>query len=493
MLVKNSPDEIENFITDASNTRGFCDAVYFPAHREEIVEILTKANLEKIPVTVSGNHTGLTGAGVPRGGIVISTDRLNSILEIKDDEKCAVVQPGVLLSDFLAEVKKHNLLYPPDPTESNCYIGGTVATNASGAKTFKYGPTRDYVTGLEVVLPDGEILKLERGELKAEGLDLKLKTESGKVISLPLPDFQMPRTKNASGYFCKKDMDAIDLFIGSEGTLGVISKIKLKLLPASEKLLSCVIFFDDEKGALEFIDRARELSYKSRDIHQGKIIDALALEFFDQGALEFLSKDYPQVPGTAKAAVWFEQEITRQNEDPVFEEWLQLIKDSGGDEESAWFGLTDKDKTGIKEFRHAVSSEINEYMAGMGFQKLGTDVAVPHPNFHELYFYSREIVSEAGIKFVNYGHFGDSHMHLNMLPNSKEQFELGKKLYGTICKKTIELGGTVSAEHGIGKNKTNYLLGMYGEENIHKMAEVKKILDPNLILGIGNIFDREFL
>lgn len=493
MLIKTSPDEIQNFIVDASNTKGFCDAVYFPENKEEIIEIIKKANLEKTPVTVSGNHTGLTGAGVPRGGIVISTEKLNKILRINTEENFAIVQPGVILADFLKELKDKNRLYPPDPTENNCFMGGTVATNASGAKTFKYGSTRNYILELEIILADGEVIKLIRGEGKAKDFNLVLKTESGKEISLTIPDFEMPKTKNASGYFCKKNMDPIDLFIGSEGTLGIISEIKVRLLPATEKLLSCVVFFDNEMNALSFISKARELSCQARDIHQDKIIDALALEYFDEGALKFLSKDFQQIPVDSQAAIWFEQEINKENEDSVFEKWMELISEFGGNEESAWFALSEKDKANIKEFRHAVSWKINEYMAEKGFRKLGTDVAVPTEKFEELYYFAKKEVTDAGLRFVNYGHFGDAHMHLNMLPVSEQQFELGKKLYGVICKKAIELGGTVSAEHGIGKNKTNYLLEMYGEKNVKKMAGIKKKLDSNLILGIGNIFERLFL
>ncbi len=493
MLIKTSPDEIQNFLVDASNTKGYCDAVYFPESKEEIIEILKKANKEKKPVTISGNHTGLTGSGVPRGGIAISTEKLNKILEINTIEGYAIVQPGIVLADFLEEVRGRKFLYPPDPTEDNCFIGGTIATNASGAKTFKYGPTRDYVEELEIILADGDTLNLKRGVQKAEEFKLNIKTESGKEILLDIPDFEMPHTKNASGYFCKKNMEAIDLFIGSEGTLGVITKIKLKIIPMPEKLISCIVFFDNEKNALGFLGKTRQISYQTREIHQENAIDALALEYFDEGALKFLAKDFSQVPANAEAAIWFEQEINKENEDTILELWMNLITEFNGDEESAWFSLTKNDKKNIKDFRHAISWKINEYMAGKGFRKLGTDVAVPHNKFEELYFYAKKEVASAGLKFVNYGHFGNAHMHLNMLPESEEQFELGKKLYGVICKKAIELGGTVSAEHGIGKNKTNYLLEMYGKENVRKMVEVKKTLDPNLILGIGNIFDKELI
>jgi D-lactate dehydrogenase (cytochrome) len=492
MLIKTSPDEIQNYLVDASNTKGYCDAVYFPESKEEIIEILKIANKDKTPVTICGNHTGLTGSGIPHGGIVISTEKLNEILEINTVQGYAIVQPGVILADFLSEVKNRNYLYPPDPTEDKCFIGGTIATNASGAKTFKYGPTRNYVEELEIITADGDILALKRGIPRAEGYTLKLITESGKEIKLVVPEFQMPHIKNASGYFCKKNMDAIDLFIGSEGTLGVITKIKLKIIPAPDKLISCVVFFDEEKNALGFLGMARQLSYQTREIHQENTIDALALEFFDEGALKFLSGDFKQVPLNAKAAIWFEQEIDKGNEDTILELWMDLIAEFKGDEDSTWFSLTENDKKNIKEFRHAISWKINEFMARKGFRKLGTDVAVPYHKFEELYYYAKNEVSNAGIKFVNYGHFGDAHMHLNMLAETKEQFELGLKLYSVICRKAIELGGTISAEHGIGKNKTGYLLEMYGEKNIRKMAELKKKLDPNLILGIGNIFSEDY-
>ena len=493
MLIKTSPDEIQNYLVDASNTKGFCDAVFSPESKEEIIEILKKAGKEKTLVTISGNHTGLTGSGIPRGGIVISTEKLNKILEINTEKGYAVVQPGVILAEFLKEVKSKNYLYPPDPTEDKCFIGGTIATNASGAKTFKYGPTRNYVEELEIILADGEILHLERGKQKADGYYLKLNTESGKKIKLKIPELKMPSTKNASGYYFKEGMDAVDLFIGSEGTLGVITKAKLKIIPAPEKLISCVVFFNQENNALGFLGKARQLSYQTREIHQNNSIDALALEFFDKGALKFLAKDFAQVPANAEAAVWFEQEIRKGNEDTILELWMELIAEFKGSEESTWFSLTEKDKKNIKDFRHAISWKINEYMAGKGFRKLGTDVAVPYYKFEDLYYYAKNEVTNSGLRFVNYGHFGDAHMHLNMLAETKEQFELGLKLYSIICKKAIELGGTVSAEHGIGKNKTGYLIEMYGEENIRRMAELKKELDPDLILGVGNIFDRKFL
>jgi D-lactate dehydrogenase (cytochrome) len=493
MIIKRNPDEFENFLVDASNFKGDCEAVYFPENLEEIVSIIKEANKNKTKVTVAGNRTGLTGACIPQNGIVIATDKLNKILEINPTEFYAIVEPAVLLSDFQKELKQKNLFYPPDPTEANCYIGGTVATNASGAKTYKYGPTRDYVIGLQVVLPDGEVIDLERGKQKANEYDLILTTQSGKIISLQIPDYTFPKVKNASGYFVRKDMDAIDLFIGSEGTLGTITKIKLKLLPQPEDTISCVLFFDNDISALNFLEEARDTSYQNKKNNINDNINALALEFFDERALKFLAKDFSAIPESAKAAIWFEQESTADTFDVILEAWNTLMQRHNVNEETAWFAFSDADKEKIKDFRHAISWKVNEYVARNNFRKLGTDVAVPDKEFRKFYFTLQKWAKQSNIDFVAYGHFGNSHIHLNLLPKTETEFNEGKSFYGKICEEAVRLGGTISAEHGIGKAKRDYLLIMYGEANIRKMAALKKSLDPNIILGIGNIFDERFL
>ncbi len=484
MIIKNDPEEIRNYLTDASNFKGFCEAVYFPESTEDIVEILKYANKRLTPVTVSGNGTGLTGARVPLGGIVISTEKMNSIIHINPEYKYAITQPGVLLSTFQNECKKINLLYPPDPTERNCFVGGTIATNASGEKTFKYGATRNFVLGLEVVLANGEILFLERGKNIAKDYSIRLVCNSGYKYNINLPEYEMPSTKNAAGYFCKKNMDAIDLFIGSEGTLGVITKAKLKLINSTGKVLSVVSFFENEKDALYFIEEAKK---KSVSNYSSGLIDALALEFFDSNSLEFLREDYPIIPKNAAAAVWFEQEINNTNENFALESWMNLLNDFNSIDN--WFASSEKESGEIQNFRHNISAKINDYISKNNLRKLGTDVAVPDEDFLRFYFYSKKTVEDANLNFVAYGHFGNSHLHLNILPENEDEYILGKKVYSAICNEAIRLKGTVSAEHGIGKLKKEYLLMMFGKDVIDKMKNIKRTLDPNLILGRGNLFD----
>jgi|SRR5690554_244856 len=493
MIIKSSPDEIQNYLVDASNFKGYCDAVYLPSDEKDIIEIVKEANSKKQKITIAGNHTGLSGGSVPLGGIVISTEKLNCIIEINPDEKFAIAEPAVVLKEFQSKVKENNLLYPPDPTERNCFLGGTLSTNASGEKTFNYGSTRAYVQSIDVVLANGDKIIIERGKFTADNSRLYLKTENGIEYSFDIPSINLSLRKNAAGYYCKENMDAVDLFIGSEGTLGVITKAKLKLVPHPENILSCIIFFDDEKNALNFIFEARDISYKTREENSLNNLDALALEFLDEHSLNFIKDQYPQIPQDAKAAVWFEQEVTSENEEILFDKWMQLVEKHKGDEESAWFAMNEKEKAEIQELRHNVSLKVADYLSQHNVKKLGTDSAVPDNRFLEFYNFCTEEMKKNKFNYIAYGHFGNSHLHMNMLPKNEEEYEKGKVLYGKIYQKAVELGGTVSAEHGIGKLKTEHLLSMYGENILQKMFAIKKIFDPELILGMGNIFQNKFL
>src|SRR5689334_7752760 len=282
MQTKSSPDEIQSFLSDASFIReGHADRVVLPESIAEVSEILAQANRERVPVTISGAGTGTVGGVVAFGGIVLATDKLNRIKQIvhEDQGGFAVVEPGVILADLQRAVDHEGLLYPPDPTERDCFIGGNVATNASGARTFKYGPTRNYIRRLKVVLASGEVLDLRRGELHA---DAQGRIHLGESIEVQLPRYRMPATrKNATGYFVAPEMDAVDLFIGSEGTLGVICEVEVKLLPKPEGLLSGVVFFAAEADVLALVQEVRA--------H----VDARAVEFFDEESLRFLREKYP--------------------------------------------------------------------------------------------------------------------------------------------------------------------------------------------------------
>lgn len=493
MIVKQVQDEILDYLKDASNMPGgHADGIYIPETAEEVAALLAECTRDGIPVTVSGAGTGLAGGRVPFGGRVISTAKLNAILEIDAPSNRAIVQPGVVLGELQREVEAHDRLYPPDPTERNCFIGGSVATNASGARTFKYGPTRNFITGLEVILATGERLRLRRGESVANGLSLRLNTTEGRAITLDLPEYAMPPIKHAAGYYAKAGMDAIDLFIGSEGTLGVITEIELRLIPLPSRLFSGVIFFSNEEQTLSFVDEARSLSRATRlsngDGAEG--IDARALEFLDADSLDLIRDRYPTIPTSASGgAVWFEQETTEEREEALLAAWYDLILRHDALADESWFGISSEEQRRMRELRHALPSAVYERISEGNQTKLGTDMAVPDAAFRELLSFYRSEFAANGLRTVVYGHIGNNHLHANIFAANPDEFAVARSVYNRLVEKALSLGGTISAEHGVGKLKKSYLTTMYGEEGVEGMRRVKRVLDPAGILGRSTMFD----
>ena len=481
MQTKTNPDEIESFLADASFIReGHADRVVLPESVEEISEILASANRERVPVTISGAGTGTVGGRVAFGGIVLATDKLNHIKQIVHEDRggFAVVEPGVVLADLQRSVDQQGLLYPPDPTERGCFVGGNVATNASGARTFKYGPTRNYIRRLKVVLASGEVLDLRRGDVRA---DARGRIRLGESIEVTLPHYHMPATrKNATGYFVAPEMDAVDLFIGSEGTLGVIGEVGVKLLPKPEGLLSGVVFFADEADVLALV----------RDIRAK--VDARAVEFFDRESLRFLREKYPTIPHEAVAAIFFEQETTAATEDAVLNQWLALLDQHHALADS-WFATNEQDQAKLREFRHQLPVLMNEWFAHYRQRKVSTDMSVPDDAFPGMFRLYKDTLQSSGLRYTIFGHIGDNHVHVNILPRDESEGARARELYVQFLKYAASVGGTLSAEHGVGKLKRDYLRLFYSDEQLREMVALKLALDPNGILGRGNIFSEELL
>lgn len=502
MQVKTQLEELQNYLTDASNMPGgFAEKLIVPESAADVAEALRDANERRIPVTVSGARTGTVGGAIPFGGTVLSMERLNKIKEIDKEKRCAIVEPGVVLAALQKAVDAQGLFYPPDPTEWSCQVGGTVATNASGSRSFKYGATREFVTGLTVVLASGEMLKLKRGQTFADenGL-LALVAESGHEISAKVPSYRRPDVrKNVSGYFNARPLDAIDLFIGSEGTLGVITEIELRLLPKPNGFFSGIVFFESNSDLLNFVDNARSLSFASRAemaatstgdfaAANSPVLDATLLEYFDDRALSFISEKFPETPEGMSGAVFFEQETTPENEDGLLEAWNSLLEKHNAEIDASWFTTNEQDLERMRAFRHALPVSVNERVVRNKQKKIGTDMAVPDENFPGFLRFYKQTLDASGIDYVIFGHIGDCHLHANLLPKNDEEAVRSRHLYGRFIAQALMLGGTVSAEHGIGKLKAKYLNVMMGERYINEMAEFRSAFDPNEILNRGNMF-----
>lgn len=498
MLIKSSTDEIQAYLNDASYMRdGHADRVVFPESAEEVAEVLAKATQDQTPVTISGAGTGTVGGRVAFGGIVLATDRLNRIKSITPNPSggggTAVAEAGVVLSDFQKAVESRGLLYPPDPTERSCFLGGTVATNASGARTFKYGPTRRYIQRATIAFASGDFLDLRRGQLQADNeRRITIPLSNGRSINAQLPSYQMPHTrKNATGYFATDEMDVLDLFIGSEGTLGVIVEVETKLLQKPEAILGGVVFFTDDKDVLNFVGEARKQSLGNRS-SSNMGLDARALEYFDRESLVFLRQKYPNVPATATAAVFFEQETTAKTEDSLMNAWLDLLEKHHALSDS-WFATNEQDQSKLREFRHQLPVLMNEWFARYGQKKVSTDMAVSDDAFAGMLRVYQDTLRKSSLRYTIFGHIGDNHIHVNILPRNDDEATSARELYVKFLQHAASVGGTLSAEHGVGKLKRDYLRLFFSDEHLREMAALKLAFDPAGILGRGNIFSESFL
>lgn len=526
--INNIEPEYIEYLRDESRKTGTADTISFPKTEDEVRDILRQMYQKKVPVTVQGSRTGITAGAVPFGGHVLNLTKMNKITALRFDETqdCffLTVQPGVLLTDLrksLEDVQfdvedwsddSKNALekmkemgkwfFTPDPTETSASIGGMVACNASGARSFFYGPTRKYIEAINVVLPDGDMLRLRRGEQKVQGRQVSITTEQGRIIECSLPDYTMPDVKNAAGYYATDGMDILDLFIGSEGTLGIVTEIEIRLLKMPEVMWGIMAFFPDEDSALNFVRGVRGEQGVVPDVEiTGKPV---AIEFFNHSSLDLLREqkktgpafsEIPDMPEDFHTAVYVEYH--GDSEDAVGEmvmETSELLEACGGNEDATWLAASPREMERLLFFRHAVPEAVNLLIdkrrsKNPSLTKLGTDMAVPDDKLiHIMSMYNKDL-DEHKLESVMFGHIGDNHIHVNILPNSMEEYDQGKSLYLEWAKEVLRVGGTVSAEHGVGKLKTNMLAEMYGQEGIAGMLRVKNAFDPDGLLNAGNLFD----
>jgi FAD/FMN-containing dehydrogenase len=445
------------YLEDASGFRGHADRAYSPQNELELLAILADATATKTPITVAGAGTGVTGGRVPFGGIVVSLERFRSI-DIQSG--CARVGAGVLLRELQHAAAASNQFYAPDPTEISASIGGTIATNASGSRSFLYGDTRRHVLGLRVALLDGSVLDLQRGQ----------------PIPFETPAIPSPKTrKHTAGFPLRPGMDMLDLFIGSEGTLGIVTEAVVRLLPAPAELLSGVVFLRSDADALAAVDEWRAIG------------GLRMLEYVDAGSLDLLRPAYSDIPRAAKAALLIEQQVENESE---YDEWDQRLAAAKALSEASWFAASDFDRERFRRFRHALPEAVNDLVRRRGVLKMNTDFAVPFERNREMIAIYRETLErEFPGQYVIFGHIGDAHVHVNILPSSGEESERAQAVMTQFAREAAALGGTVSAEHGLGKRKAHLLSIQYSPEDIEAMRAVKRRFDPDWLLGRGTLFE----
>ncbi|MSV30483.1 MAG: FAD-binding protein [Bryobacterales bacterium] len=445
------------YVEDASGFRGYAERVLTPGTEAELLDILREASGGAIPVTIAGAGTGVTGGRVAQGGWVISVEKFNR-LEIHQGR--AIAGAAVPLAELHAAAARTGQFYAPDPTETAASVGGTIATNASGSRSFRYGDTRRHILRLRTALMDGRVIDAARGD----------------AIDFDVPAIRLPQTtKHTAGYRLAPAMDWIDLITGSEGTLGVVLEAELQLLPAPKELLAGVVFFDGDDRAIDAVDQWRGTEPRM-------------LEYFDGPSLALLRTKFPEVPPAAQAAVLFEVELPDPG-DEVVEAWHERLVESQALVEASWFATTANDRDRFRRFRHSLPELVNDRVRRNGYLKMGSDYAVPIARNREMLAAYREVLERyfPG-RHVVFGHIGDAHLHANILPASDADFALAKDVMITLAREARSLGGVVSAEHGLGKRKAHLLDLQYEHWEIEAMRAVKRRLDPQWLLGRGTLF-----
>jgi D-lactate dehydrogenase (cytochrome) len=507
--------QYSDYLRDESRRRGRADLISFAASEEDIRQVL----LSRHAITTQGARTGITGGAVPDGGHVLNLSRMTRVTGMRLDpgrnEVFISVQPGLSLlelrkllqtcefdstgwaQDSLLALEQFRrspfYFFPPDPTEASASIGGMVACNASGACTFGYGATRTYVEAMRVILADGSRISLRRGRERAIGQAFSLHTEEGRELSGRLPDYIMPTVKNAAGFFVSENMELIDLFIGSEGTLGVISEIELRLIPSPECRWGVMAFFPSEDMAVDFVKTVRAFPLGERPA---------AIEYFDCHALNLLRRqkrenpgvlDIPALPQEYHTAIYLEYHGGKDQVSAAVAELPERMTAAGGNAEASWIADSDRELDRFKVFRHAVPEWVNRIIDERRkkepeLTKLGTDMAVLDSELSSVMNLYRDALESMGLDYVIFGHIGNNHVHVNILPRTLSEYQRGKDLYLQWARQVIQWGGTVSAEHGIGKFKVALLREMLGDQVLRQMREMKRVFDPEAILNKGNLF-----
>ena len=473
--IKPFSPEFEEYLRDESRRSGSAEQIILAKSEEDVRAALQSGS----PVTIQGARTGIAAGAVPDGGLILNVSRMNAIGEVDGDR--ITVQPGALLSEVRKKVEAAHLFFPPDPTETSASLGGMMACNASGAMSYHYGPTRNWIQSLRVMLADGDTLTIERGQ-KADGLAFSLTTNSGRELSGTLPVLNIPNVKSAAGYYIKPDMDLIDLFIGMEGTLGVITEAELKLIPAPEFQQALCAFFPNEESALQFVRFLREN------------LKPVAIEFFGHNVLNLLRTsdlELPDITEHLHTAVTFE--FHHDAEEDILAAAEKMIE-LGAGEDDCWIADTPREIEVHKTVRHATPEAVNSLIDQRkkehpGLTKLGTDMSVPDDCLEKVMQMYRADLTAAGLEHVIFGHIGNNHVHVNILPRNMDELAQGKELYLNWAEQVVAMDGSVSAEHGIGKLKVPMLGKMFGPGRIAAMREVKKLFDPAGILNPGNLFE----
>jgi D-lactate dehydrogenase (cytochrome) len=516
--IDRDPDIVRTFCEDAAHfSGGYAAGVATPSTEAEVAAVLADART----ILTVGAQSSLTGGATPQGDLILSTRRFNQVHE--PGNRVVRVGAGVTLAALDVTLEANGCWYPPAPTFDGAFVGGTISTNAAGAATFKYGVTRRWVRALTVVLATGDVLDLERGATRAHPdgyFDLIL---ARKTVRVPTPTYHMPDVpKVSAGYFSAPGMDLIDLFIGAEGTLGVITEATLEIVRPRPAV--CLVFapFADRVAALRFVAALRDKAREAWRTFNRNGLDVSAIEHVDGRCLALLREDrvdqavgvrWPdgteiallitvEVPSGTGLETAFAEIGRARDEDAPDTPVVRLCRTLDAahvldDVEIAVPG--DRRRAAqLRALREAVPAAVNRRIGfaketiDSRIEKTAADMIVPFDSLAELLeIYDREF-DRRGLDRAVWGHISDGNLHPNVIPRSFDEVGSGKEAIMLFGQQVRRLGGSPLAEHGVGRNpvKQQQLRDLYGEEGVHQMRQIKRALDPDWKLAPGVLFSQ---
>ena len=509
---------VRSFLEDAAHfPGGHAAGVAFPRSEADVAALLRSCS-SVLPI---GAQSSVTGGATPRGDIVLSTSKMAAILEIGHD--VVRVQPGLAVVTLKEALSARGVYFPPAPTYDGAFVGGTISTNASGAATFKYGSTRNWVRGLTVVLASGEVLDIDRGAVWAHPDGYFEVETAGGVIRVPVPRYTMPDVpKRSAGYHATPGMDLIDLFIGSEGTLGVIVEARLGIVSPAPAVCLALVPFADEALALRVVADLRARSKETWKAPVAGALDVSAIEMLDRRCLAMLhedgsdSKQGIQFPAGTEMAILVQIELPAGTTDGEAYDQIASALDDGGDAKPLGKFCRLLDEAGVLDnvdvavpgdrkraqqffdYRESAPEAVKSRVAlaktrvDPNIQKTAADMIVPFERFAEMLGVYREAFDRRGIEYAIWGHVSDGNVHPNVIPRVLADVKLGQEAIIEFGQAVVAMGGSPLSEHGVGRStiKQALLKQLYGDAGMADMRAVKAALDPEWKLSPGVLFSR---
>ena len=497
--IDTDPTLLSSFLSDAAHVGGgYASGIAFPK-TERDVSALVKRATHILPI---GAQSSLTGGATPRGETILSTRALTSIGQPSGD--LVRVGAGVPLIDLQAHLASCRLWYPPVPTFEGAFVGGTISTNAAGAATFKYGSTRPWVHGLTVVLASGELLDIVRGEVCASSDGwFEIEAASGTVTRIPVPRYTMPAVaKLSAGYYARPAMDLVDLFIGSEGTLGVVVEATLRVIARPQRALALVSCENDAQAIA--VTAALRDAAQHAWARRGPL-DIAAIEYIDAHALRMLPAEAFARAGIVRprhssaTLLLVQIELSNDTEIDAAFAGFESILEHAAVTVDPFVAPPGDDRTAQRliELREAVPVAVNARIAAAkrtnaAIEKTAGDMIVPFERIADSLDLYRTTFERRGLEYAVWGHFSDGNLHPNVIPRNIDDVERGREALLEIAGEVIRLGGAPLAEHGVGRSalKQRLLNQLYGDAGIEEMRAVKRALDPENKLAPGVLFGR---